>query len=381
MLRILIFILGAVVVAGLITWLASMNTQIAAVAFGQRFSIHTGFFLGAALVLLGGLVWATSLYKDVRAMPDRLRARQTEQRLAKGLESLTRGYEAIAMGEARTAQLHAKNAQRLLADPALTRLLSAQAAQMAGDAKAAEQSFAAMLESPESEFLGLRGLFLQAMAKGDRQAAHGYAERAYALRSDAAWAFESVLDLGLERGAWGEMRDVVAQARKNGVLDADKARRAEAALLSADAYAAAAGGDTTLALEEVEAALKRAPGFAPAAALAAKLHVGAGRKAKAAKILETAFAESPHPALAADHDALYKDEPAEKRAAEMRRLADRRQGSREARLVEASRLILLRQFSEAIQLLEPLLLEAAGARECAMMAEAVAGAGGAAAEA
>jgi HemY protein len=285
------------------------------------------------------------------------------------------------MGEAGAAEQHARLAQRCLPDPSLTRLLTAQAAQMAGDEKTAEKSFTAMLEAPETEFLGLRGLYLQAMAKGDKHAAHGYAERAFALRSDAVWAFESVVDLGLERGAWGETRDIVAAARKNGVIDAEKARRAEAALLAADAYAANAGGDNALALEEAEAAIKLAPGFAPAAALAARLHALEGRKPKAAKILENAFAEAPHPAIAADHDDLYKDEAAETRAGHMRRLADRRPESREARFVDARRLVLLGRYDDAITVLEPLLLESAGAREFALMAEAISGARGSEGEA
>ncbi len=381
MIRILVFILGAVFVAGLITFLASMNTQVEAEAFDTKFSIHTGVFIGLMLIIPALIIYFTNIYKDVKSLPQRMKARQTEARLNKGLEALTRGFEAIAMGEAVAAQQHARLAQKHLTDPSLTRLLTAQAAQMSGDEKTAEKSFAAMLEAPETEFLGLRGLYLQAMAKGDKQAAHGYAERAFALRSDAVWAFESVVELGLERGAWGETRDIVATAKKNAVIDADKARRAEAALLTADAYAANTSGDNALALEEAEAALKLAPGFAPAAALAARLHAQEGRKPKAAKILEAAFAEAPHPAIAVDHDDLYKDETAEHRAAQMRRLADRRPDSREARLVDARRLTLLGRFEDAMTVLEPLLLESAGSREYALMAEAVAGARGQAGEA
>ncbi|MEZ5926905.1 MAG: hypothetical protein R3C55_00250 [Parvularculaceae bacterium] len=46
-----------------------------------------------------------------------------------------------------------------------------------------------------------------------------------------------MLDLGLERGRLGETRAAVKTALKNKVIDAAKAGRAEAALLTADAYA------------------------------------------------------------------------------------------------------------------------------------------------
>ena len=51
MIRILVFILGAVFVAGLITYLASMNTQVQATAFDTKFSIHTGIFIGLMLII------------------------------------------------------------------------------------------------------------------------------------------------------------------------------------------------------------------------------------------------------------------------------------------------------------------------------------------
>src|SRR5205085_12292096 len=44
----------------------------------------------------------------------------------------------------------------------LTALLRAQTAQLRGDRDAARRSFEAMLDRPETELLGLRGLFLEA---------------------------------------------------------------------------------------------------------------------------------------------------------------------------------------------------------------------------
>lgn len=381
MIRILIFILSAVFIAGALTYLASMNGRVEAVAFDQRFDIHAGAFVVIIIMIAAALIFGVSLFKDVAAAPQKLRARHTEAKLTRGIEALTRGYEALAMGDAAGAQAQARLAERNLENPALTRLLAAQAAHVAGDGAAAEKSFAAMLEAPDTEFLGLRGLFLHASAQGDTARAQAYAERAFRLRPDAAWAFESVLALGLDRGAWGETRDLVASARKTGLLAADRAARAEAALLAADAYAAESSGDTTLALEEAEAALKLAPSYAPAAALAARLNAAAGKKARAAKWIEAAYAAAAHPALALEHDALYKEERIERRAEEMRRLAALNPGARESRLIEARQHVLQGRCAEAIGILEPLLLDAAYARDCALMAEAVAGAHGEAGEA
>lgn len=377
MLRVLIFIVSAVFAAAVLTYFLSMGGRLEATAFGQRFDIANGVAALLLLFAVAAIVLATSAVKDLAALPGKLRRREREARRARGVEALVKGMEALAVGDASTARHQARIAEKHLDEPSHTRLLLAQSAQLAGDEAEAGAAFAAMLEAPDTEFLGLRGLYAQAMRAGDKALARGYAERAFRLRSGAAWAFESVLELGLERGAWGETREAVKVAQRQGLLAADKARRAEAALLAADAYAAEASGDAALALEEADAALKLAPGFAPAAALAAKLHAGAGKRGRAAKILETAFEHDPHPAVAAAHNDLYADEPAEKRAEKMLRLAERNPGAREARLVLARRAALTGEHAAAIAMLEPLLIEEARARDCALMAEAVAGAFGA----
>ncbi len=379
MIRVLIFILSVIFVAGAVTFFASMSERIEAEAFGLKYDIHAGAAIAAMFVSALLLIFMTAWFKDLAALPGKLRAREKEARRTRGIAALTRGLEAVAVGDAADAQHHARVAHRNLDDSALTRLLTAQAAEVAGDEKTAGENFAAMLDAPETEFLGLRGLYLKAMRAGDKGAARAYAERAFKLRSNAKWAFESVFELGLERGAWGETRNALAIAQKNKIVPVDNARRGEAALLTADAYSAALSGEKSQALQEAEAALRLAPNFAPAATLAAELHNAQGKRQRAVKILENAFAEAPHPALLRAHDALFADEPKEKRAEQMQKIAARRPASREAKLHFAERHTLLGEFEDAFAVLEPLLMEKATAREDAAMAEAIAGARGAAA--
>lgn len=375
MIRILIFILSAAFAAFLITFLANMDGRIVGEAFDLRFDIHSGFAFGLALAFIAALTWGTSLVKDLAALPGKIRRKAQDARRERGFVALARGLEAAAVGDAEDARHHARVAWRNLGETSLTRLLTAQAAQLAGDEETAKEHFHAMLEAPETTFLGLRGLYLQAMRKGDKAGALGYAEQAFRLRSNAAWAFESVLELGLERGVWGETRAAVATALRNKLLPPEKARRAEAALLAADAHAAEASGDATLALEEAEAALKLEAGFAPAAILAARLYAAAGKRGRAAKTLEEAFAQAPHPGLLQAHEDLHERESVEARAEALQRLAERRPDAREAKLALARRHLLLGEHGAAAALLEPLLRESATARECALMAEAAAGAG------
>ena len=376
MIRVLIFLLSVIFVAGAVTFFASMSDRIEAEAFGLKYDIHAGAAIATMFISALLIVFFTSWFKDLAAIPSKMRARDREAKRTRGVAALTRGLEAVMLGDAADAQHHARVAQRNLQDDGLTRLLTARAAELAGDETAAGESFTAMLDSPETEFMGLQGLYQKAMRDGDKAKARGFADRAFQLRPNAKWAFDSVFELGLDRGAWGETRDALSTALKNKIIDSEKARRGEAALLTADAYAAALSGDGGLALQEAEAALKLAPSFAPAATLAAEQHMAKDKRSRAAKILEQAFAEAPHPALTKSHSNLFTDESPEKQAEQFKKIADRKPTAREAKLNLARRHILLEEFDDACAILEPLLMEKATARETAAMAEAVAGAKG-----
>ncbi|MEM9618249.1 MAG: heme biosynthesis HemY N-terminal domain-containing protein [Pseudomonadota bacterium] len=373
----LIFLLWIVLLAGSITYFASLDSRITGEAFGYKFDGPSGLITGGLFFLFLLAIYATHKIKDIMGLPARIKARDAAAQRARGVAALTRGLEAVAVGDASAASHHAKVARRHLDDMALTRLLTAQAAQLSGDETAAKQSFSAMLEAPETEFLGLKGLYLQAMAKGDRTAAREYAERAFRLRPNARWAFDSVLELGLERGAWGETREVIDKARRNNLIDAQKADRGTAALLTADAYAVALSGDADTALQETGSALKLAKGFAPAVMLAAKLHADGGKTGKAAKVIETAFAIDAHPALIRFYDKLHTDETPEKRASLLRKLAEKNPDTREATLLRARAHNLNDEWADAITTLEPLMTGAPTAAEYSLMASAAAGIHGA----
>ncbi len=370
MTRILIFLLWIVLIAGAITVLMTFDSRISGEAFGVRFDSPSWLLIGLLGFALLAAIYATHKVKDILALPGKIRAQDEKTKRERGVAALTRGLEAVAVGDAADASHHARVAQKHLHDLALTRLLSAQAADLAGDEQAATQSFSAMLEAPETEFLGLKGLYAQAIKRGEPAMAREYAERAFALRANAGWAFRSVVELGLERGAWGETREAIAKGKRNKLIDAEQANRATAALYTADADAARISGDLDLALSEAEAALKLTPAFAPAAALAAKLHGERGKTGKAAGIIETAFAKDPHPALIRIYDNLYKDEAPEKRAEKLKKLAAKNPDADEAALLEARAANLVEDYEGAIAKLEPLVTAAPNAHAYALLAAA-----------
>ena len=142
--------------------------------------------LGVVLLAMGSALAFHLLRKLLGGPAAFLRARR-EQRRRQGYRALTQGMVAVAAGDAVEALKYARKADVLLAEPPLTLLLSAQAAQLNGDERAAQNYFAAMLERPETEFLGLRGLLTKALREGDEATALRLAERAHTLRPKTPW--------------------------------------------------------------------------------------------------------------------------------------------------------------------------------------------------
>ncbi|WP_306251930.1 heme biosynthesis protein HemY [Parvularcula sp. IMCC14364] len=373
MIRLLIYLLVITGLAALITMLLSIDGALEADVRGYNVYVEVGVLLILVLMsflAFGGLVWLISY---LMRLPGKLAARRLEGKRQRGMLALTRGLEAVAAGDPEDAQRHARNAQKQLDEPALTRLLTAQAAQLAGDDETAEESFAAMLDAPETEFLGLRGLYLQALSSGDNKSAKGYADRAFKLRPNARWAFESVYQLSIDRGGWGEAQNALKLAARNGLAEGEHVRRKEAALLTARAYTSHNSGNSEEALKDLKVALKQAPGFAPAAVLAANLEGEKGNTSRAARIIEEAWSIAPHPALVKAYETLYNDEDLKKRTDRLIRLAEKAPDRDESRLLTAQQYILREEWETAKDMLEPLLQRTPNARTFNAMAEAMRG--------
>ncbi|WP_031551346.1 heme biosynthesis protein HemY [Parvularcula oceani] len=373
MIRIFVYLLAVLAVTALTIWLADIE-GLTEVRIGDQSVVGpTAAFIGVALVAGVLLIFGTSIIAWLSGLPARVRRRRDDRQQERGMTALTRGLEAVAAGDADDAQRNAKLATRHLQQPALTRLLTAQAAHLAGDDSTARDAYAAMLEAPETEFLGLRGLYLQAMARGDKDEAKAYADRAFRLRPGAPWAFDSVYALSVERGAWGDAREALRLAHKQGIQEDEATKRKEAALLTAQGYAAHDSGDQETARKDAEAALKRSPGFVPAAVLAARLDASAGKTSKANKILDAAWAKTPHPAIARTMEDLLGDAKKSRRVARLRKLAAQNPEHEESRLLLAQQHIALGEYSEAKALLEPLLKTQPGPRTFIAMADLMEG--------
>ena len=212
---------------------------------------------------------------------------------------------AVSAGEPDEARRQASRAQRLLATPQLTDLLSAQAAHLSGDHQAAERYFTSLTCDKDTAFLGHVGLARLALEKDDPDAALVAARTALDIRPKSALAARQVMILEAERGNWAAALPALSVVMAAGDADDETGMllsRQKAALSYLEALDDSAGSDASLRrrarIGKAQDALAVMPGFWPAALLLADLHEQAGSPKKAVKPLETAFRNMPHESLA-----------------------------------------------------------------------------------
>jgi HemY protein len=303
----------------------------------QGWQLETSVGVLAAAALLAGLAvallfWLVSLIID---SPHAFLRRRRERRRRAGYRALTRGMVAVAAGDPQEAQRCARRADALLADPPLTLLLSAQAAQLGGDETAAKKFFTAMLDRPQTEFLGLRGLLNQALRAGDRRTALRLTERAANLRPGTPWVVENLFDLEARQRRWEAARDTLAQAVKRRVIPRERARHHRGVIAYELSLAALARGDRPHGRSLAAQAQSLTPDLAAPAAHHARTLLQDRRPGPAAKAIEAAWRTIPHPELAQAYGAIHASLPPLDRFRNFERLAAQNPDARETHLAVA----------------------------------------------
>lgn len=336
----------------------------------QGWQIQTSVAVLAAAAILAAL--AAGLLFSVLSLivdgPRRLLRARREWRRRTGYRALAQGMVAVAAGDPQEARRYAKRADLLLADPPLTLLLSAQAAQLDGDEGAAKKFFTAMLERPETEFLGLRGLLNQALREGDRDYALRLAARAMALRPGTRWAVLGRFDLEARERRWEAARETLAKAVERRLVPPGQARHHRGVILHELSCAALAGGDQRRAIALAAEARALTDDLATPAAHHAQLLLRERRIGRAAKAVERAWRTAPHPDLARIYGAIHDGEPPLIRLKSFERLAAQNPAARESHLALAEAALDAELWGEARRHLKDALATGATPRLCRLMA-------------
>ena len=360
------FLLLAAATAGL-AWLADRPGTLTVDWMGYQSRI--GVFQAVVLILVSlALLWLlASLSRSLLLSKQSVTRFFHKRRQQQGLEALTSGMIAVGAGDRLLAARYATQASRALPNEPLTDLLRAQTAQLAGDRKTAQRVYEQMLLSPQTELLGLRGLYLEAERGGDLVAARGLAEQALKRGAKLGWASDALFDIQCRQADWSGAIVTLAAARRNELVSRKDAERRRAVLLTAQAMDLE---DKDPAKAEALAceAHDLAPDLVPAAEIAGRLLAARGKMQKSTATLEQTWKRVPHPDLALIHAFARTGDSPRDRLQRVRKLAALTPGNREGMIAVANAAIEARAWAEARTALDPLLTDGLSARICVLMA-------------
>ncbi len=301
MIRIVAYLVVAAAIMVGVVWLAEKPGDVTIVWQGWRIEMSVGVL--AAVVTVIAIVTALiyRFWRAIVAAPRRLARWRRDRRQRLGYEALSSGLVAVAAGDPLGARKQARRADTMLGHPPLTLLLSAQAAQLAGDEDTAQRHFRAMLERPETEFLGVRGLLSRAMRDQDAVQALALARRAMHLRPRTPWVLTTLLELQTRAGDWNGAADTLDRAIAAKILPPGPAQRHRAAAAIELSRQALADGRLDDARRVAKKAYRAAPEHPAAAAWLAARLTDTDRRRRAARLIEQEWARRPHPELLATY--------------------------------------------------------------------------------
>jgi HemY protein len=268
------------------------------------------------LVLLVFLVWVflkvlsllSAVWKFLNGDETALSRYFERNRERKGFDALSQGLMALANGEGNVAMAKAAKANKYLNKPELTNLLTAQAAEMAGDTRKAEETYRKLVENEQTRFVGVRGIMKQKLAAGDTETAIQLAEKAFALKPKHEETGDLLLRLQAEKEDWTGARKTLSTKLRNGQLPRDVHKRRDAVLALSEAKDVISDDKSIEARETAIEANRLSPDLIPAAVMAANGYIEQDKPRYAARVLKKAWEVQPHPDLAAAFAAIAPDE-------------------------------------------------------------------------
>ncbi|MGJ0424569.1 heme biosynthesis protein HemY [Methylocystis sp.] len=369
MLFLLFFIIALAAVAYGLEWLIEQPGSVTLDFAGYQFEASIPVAVAGLLLVIAATVVLWAIVMALLRLPGRWSGGSRTKRRDKGFDALSQGLIAVGSGDAARARKAAHVAERLLPSEPLTQVLKAQAAQLAGDRRVAEETFHKMTLKPETKLLGLRGLHIEARRREDADAAHHFAKEAHDI-APLPWAGAAMLEHLAAQGDWQKAREAVEASLTAKAIDAPTAQNLRAVVETAMAMEKERDHPHD-ALHLARQALKRRPGFAPAAVAAARVLARHGDQKQSLKLIETVWATKPHPDLAAAYLEALSGESNTTKLARVERLARAAPNAPESRHIVAEVALSARDFAKARDALAPLI--AAGrhptAHTCLMMAE------------
>ena len=372
--RLLGFIITVIILSFLALWISETSGTVAIDWQGYRIETSTAVLLSAAITLALIAIGLYALIHWTRHIPERVHRAFADRRRDKGYAMLMEGFTAIAASDGTAAKKLAQKSSKLLPSSSLPLLLSAQTAQFEGDEQEAERCYRAMLTHDDSEFLGLRGLLVQAHKHGKSdekslEKALALAEQAYQKRPSTPWVVQTLVEYYSRLGKWQEAELRIRQSMFKGVVDKHLGKHLLAVIHYEQGQALFTCKELDAALQHALQASRNAPDFIPGMHLLASIHIQREERSKALKALEKAWKHAPHPELAKLYAGLAKDTAPDKTLKHCERLIKHNPGHSESHILIATMAITARQWATARNHIKSALTIRETVRVCKLMVQ------------
>jgi HemY protein len=262
---------------------------------GYRIEMSIGILLATLLFAVAALLFVFGAWRFLWRLPILWARRRQEHRQRKGQAALLEGLSAIAAGELVEARRLGKRATSLNGEQPLNLLLSAQAAYLSGKHEDASKYFQQLSKNRDAEFLGLRGLILQARHTNNWEQMRLLLHGAMGKRPNSPWILQQLLELNLRLNAYDKASMIVEQMQSHQLITKTVSRRRQALIHWLKAEAAIKAGDEGLFLQTAISAHFEAPEISAIAVRLVDHYQKMGKTSKAQKILQSSFAQNPHP--------------------------------------------------------------------------------------
>ncbi|EKE44703.1 HemY domain protein [Oceaniovalibus guishaninsula JLT2003] len=375
LLKIVLFIVAVALLAVLAQWLMAADGALRVSFANMEFTLGPLQATIALLLLLltGWIVFKLIglLFAFIRFLngDDTAISRYfSRNRERKGYQALADGMLALASGEGREAMARADRAEKYLGRPELTNLITAQAAEMIGDRKRAEDVYKRLLADDRTRFVGVRGLLKQKLDQGDTQTALRLAEKAFALKPRHPETQDILLRLQAGQEDWRGARRTLGAKLKYGQLPRDVHKRRDAVLALSEAKDILDEGKSVEARMAAIEANRLSPDLIPAAVMAARGYAENNQQRYAVRVLRKAWEVQPHPDLAAAYADLEPDETPQQRIKRFAKLTRLKPDHPETKMLLAELYIAAEDFPAARRALGDLATTAPTARSVTIMA-------------
>lgn len=375
LIKILLFVAAVGALTWGALWLTGLDDSAVISVAGQEITLNAlQMVVGVLLMALG--VWLVimlakflvALFRFLNGDETALSRYFSRGRERRGFKALTEGMMALAAGDGAEALAKARRADKLLDQPELTNLLTAQAAEIAGDRRTAEATYRQLLASDQTRFVGVRGIMKQRLADGDTETALKLAQKAFELKPRHVETQDTLLRLQADQGDWQGARKTLAAKLKGGAIPRDLHRRRDAVLALSEARDLLDDSNGIAAHEAAIEANRLSPDLVPAAVMAARSYIAKGEPRNATRVITKAWETQPHPDLAEVFAEIVPDETPAQRLKRFERFTRRSSSHSETRMLMAELNIAVEDFPAARRALGDLPTEDPTARSLTLMA-------------